>query len=273
MNIDTLRENLDAARTRVRRDRWHRYEVKVGGEWRRMAGVTSVIDCLNKPALVSWSARIQQEADIETAWRLFCNEDNHVAAMAREDFAARFRDLAGKEKEHQKQLKAAGELGTDLHLLIENWCRTKMGETVKPPTIKIEKAFYVYAGFEAWAKSVDLLPIAIEAPVYSLTHGYAGTLDCLGLVNGELTLLDWKSSPRIYPEMRLQNIAYRTALEEMTGAKAEGLLVRLPKAGEDDDLNVEPVPIEDDVNATFDIFRALVPVYGWVKAQEKAARA
>lgn len=263
---DSLRAALAAARGRIRRDRYHRYEILDGATWRRVPGVTTVIGALEKPALVPWAARIQQEADIETAWRLYSGPLS-MERPDKESFAERFRELAGKEKEHQKALREAGELGTDLHALIETWCKRRMGEKVADQEIKHERAYYVYAGFETWAASVDLDPIAIEAPVYSVAHSYAGTLDLLALVSGRLTLLDWKTSPRVYPEMRLQNIAYRKALEEMTGAVAEGLLVRLPKTGTDDNLAIEPTPIDDNVDELFCVFTSLLPVHLWVKTQ------
>lgn len=270
--IDEIRATLEAARTKTRRDRWHRYEVQVGRTWKRMPGVTSVIGILDKPALLPWAARIQQEADIEVAWHILRESQGSDSPWLTDDrllFEERFRELAGAKKEHQKHLKEASELGGDLHKLIETWCLQRMGVPRPEPVINNEQAYYVYAGFEQWAKSVDLYPLAIEAPVYSLKHCYAGTLDCLALVNGDLTLIDWKTSPRIYPEMRLQNVAYRQALAEMTGQEAAGLLVRLPKTGEDEALEVEPVPITDDVEAFFQVFVSLLPAFAWVKAQAR----
>ena len=51
----------------------------------------------------------------------------------------------------------------------------------------------------------------IESPVYHSTMRYAGTLDRLGLVNGELTVVDIKSSVQLYPSVGPQLAAYASA--------------------------------------------------------------
>jgi len=56
----------------------------------------------------------------------------------------------------------------------------------------------------------------IEQQIYHATLGYAGTLDRLGLVKGLATVLDIKSSKRLYPSAGPQLAAYQQAVTEPT---------------------------------------------------------
>lgn len=278
--IDDIRAKLAAAQRLVTRDRYHRYRV----EGEMFPAVTATIGSLAKPALVDWAARMQMTVDIETAWQMVIGTAWQMiginAADAgwfdRDSFESTFRVMAGKERAHQKILKDAGDLGTDLHALIEHYLRCQMGEDHPEPKITHEQALYIYSGFERWARDVQLTPICVETYVFSQTHKYAGALDCLAIIEGRLTLADWKVSKNVvYPEHILQNIAYRKAFQEMTGHEAFGLLVRLPKEGTDNDLNIEPHPVTADVEEIEEVFRvflALLPIGAWLKKQEKARR-
>lgn|SRR3990167_680131 len=56
----------------------------------------------------------------------------------------------------------------------------------------------------------------IEKPVYSLTHGYAGTPDLIFLNHkGELCLDDFKTPTKIHPATKFQTAAYVYAWEKM----------------------------------------------------------
>ena len=61
------------------------------------------------------------------------------------------------------------------------------------------------------------MPIASEKLVFSREHGYAGTADLIGTLNGRLALLDIKTGRGVYPEYKLQLAAYAVAWGEMTG--------------------------------------------------------
>ena len=258
---------IERLRPLIGRDQWHRYTLGKGKDKAVLPSVTGVIGVMDKPALPGWSARIQQEADIATAWKLIQENRRDYADFF--FFDSDFREMAGKEKEHAKALKEAGEIGTDLHGMIEAYCRRLLGETVADPVVKNDRAYFAYSGFEEWAKSVDLKPVSTEAMVYSKTHGYAGTFDLLAYVNGKLTIIDWKTGRAIYQEHRLQSVAYRMALAEMSGVMTEGLLVLLPKSG---DQGIEAHQVMDDVTEAFNVFKSLIPVYHWIKANEKARR-
>ena len=66
-----------------------------------------------------------------------------------------------------------------------------------------------------WEKETGFHCVKTEMKVKSKTAKYAGSLDMLGTINGDLFIVDLKTSKKIYPEMLLQLSAYRFAFEEM----------------------------------------------------------
>jgi hypothetical protein len=61
---------------------------------------------------------------------------------------------------------------------------------------------------------VTLVPLFTEVSLASDQHRYRGTIDYVGFVNGQLSIVDWKTSDRVYPEMLLQLAAYGNLWDE-----------------------------------------------------------
>jgi len=76
------------------------------------------------------------------------------------------------------------------------------------------KAMNSVAAFLTWYKDNDVEFVAAEKKVYSLTHNYSGTFDLLALVNGVLTIVDFKTSKDIYEDYFIQGAAYTFAYHE-----------------------------------------------------------
>ncbi|MBI4160314.1 MAG: hypothetical protein HY506_00205 [Candidatus Yanofskybacteria bacterium] len=60
----------------------------------------------------------------------------------------------------------------------------------------------------------EIIPQKIEERIVSKKHHYAGTMDCLAELNGELGVLDIKTSMAIYRDYGIQTSAYVEALKE-----------------------------------------------------------
>lgn len=191
--------------------------------------VTTILSCVGKPALINWAANVERELVTETAANLY--EDlAGTPKMERATYILTLTNRLGKEKAHQRALTKAGEIGSQVHKLIEWTLRAKLCQKQGPSPAITDKAMWCFSLFEKWAKQVNLKPILMEQTVYSKTHGYAGTLDLLAEVDGELTVVDFKTGKAVYLEAHLQNVAYQYALREMGHGDAEqGVIVRLPK--------------------------------------------
>jgi hypothetical protein len=114
--------------------------------------------------------------------------------------------------------------------------------------------------------------MGIERRVYSLILGVAGTTDFFGLIDGELSILDWKSGNGIYDEAFLQTALYQGAIEEEDGVKiANRWIVRIDKnTGE----MYERKETRETVEADLTAFMHLKGAYEWkkVKTAEYYAR-
>ena len=71
---------------------------------------------------------------------------------------------------------------------------------------------------------------ALEKPLYSLQLGVAGTVDCIAEYNGELSIVDFKTSkepkPREWIEgYFVQAAAYACMLYELTGLTVKKLVI------------------------------------------------
>lgn len=239
-------------------------------EGRSLPSVTHILSCLGKPALINWAANQERAACLEAAADLYADLAK-TPPMSRASFIATLTGRIGKQKAHRRELEKAGEIGTQVHGLIEWNLRQQLGQKVGPEPRVVDDAQWAFMAFQDWANSVALKPIYIEQTVFSLQHGYAGTMDVLALVNGVPTLIDFKTGKAIYAEAYLQNVAYQHALREMGHRTAEaGVIVRLPKVQTDPAFEVGPVPPVEDL---LPAFLAVIQVWRWWFAQEEAYRA
>lgn len=234
------------------------------------ASVTTILQAVNKPALVGWAAKEERLMTIQAAADLY--QDIHgTPQMSRPTYLTTLNARIGKVKAHQKLLAKASEIGAQAHALIEWNMRRSLGQVVGPEPKIGEKALWAFMAFEDWSKSVDLTPLLIEQVVFSYAHRYAGTMDLLAEVNGVVTLIDFKTGKSVYGEAHLQNAAYQVALAEMGHQRAEaGLILRLPKVETDPTFEAVPVP---PVDTLFPVFLAVKQVWEWWVEEEKASRA
>lgn len=112
----------------------------------------------------------------------------------------------------------AADIGTAGHAMVE--CHIK-GENPKAALayialndddrLKAESSFTAYLN---WAGMSKLVIVEQEMPMVSEVYQFAGTPDAIGLVNGQLSLVDWKTSNAVYADYLLQIAAYKWLWEE-----------------------------------------------------------
>lgn len=238
-----------------------------------LPSVTTILGAIAKPALVKWAENTARAATIDAAADLYADLSKIAGAvpMSRPAYIATLAGRLGKAKAAERELAKAAEIGSQTHALIEWSLRRALGQVVTRPATT-PPAEWAFMAFEDWAKSVDLQPIFIEQTVWSHTHGYAGTLDLVAKVHGEITLIDFKTSKGIYAEYDLQSVAYQHALGEMGhGLPAGGgLIVRLPKVETDPGFEVHRC---GSVETLLPVFLSVLEVWKWWYAAEQASKA
>ena len=172
----------------VYRERDHSYFL--GGQ--KVPSVTTATGVLAKPALIWWAAK---EA---ASWA--ADNSEQLATVGREGFV----DEATRA--HIRARDTASKIGTQLHLHAE-----KLASTGEAPDVAADDlAMVVQAADFLDALSVD--PIVSERAVYHETFLYAGRLDLIAAIRGEVWLLDFKTGASgVWPEMALQQAGYRFA--------------------------------------------------------------
>jgi hypothetical protein len=72
----------------------------------------------------------------------------------------------------------------------------------------------LFAFFNDFRMHHDLLPMLLEKTIYNSEYGYAGTMDFYGLVDGKLSIIDWKTSKGFFEPCtwHAQLAAYKKAL-------------------------------------------------------------
>lgn len=117
-------------------------------------------------------------------------------------------------------LEAASVLGRRVHRMIQ------VDSTMGLERSDVDDDLLCY--FDTWRDFRDrsgFKPLLSEARVLSVKHGYAGTLDLFGELNGELWLPDVKRVARVSRTAAIQTAAYKQALVE-TYPELEGKTIR-----------------------------------------------
>jgi genome maintenance exonuclease 1 len=239
------------------RDSSHRYWIHKDGERRPAISVTSALKVLDKPALISWAER----CGVEGALRLERAGELKDVPVEQATEIVRINGMGSDAKRD-----AGADRGTALHDALQLYVEQGTVPTVGDfdPAVR----GYVQALCK-WLLAAKPDPIASEVIVGSAISGYAGRFDLLATIDGRRTLVDLKTSKRVYAEHHLQIAAYMLALEECGETPADcGLVVAV---GEDGEFHsADCCSDSSHFLAVLACHRALVQVRAGVKALEKA---
>ena len=180
----------------------HLHEINIDGEWKVLTGCTTILQVLNKPALIQWSANMAVEY-VKEKW-----EDGLT-------FDELLNILEEAKSAHRKKKEKAGDWGTEMHAWVESCINSKINNTEQPglPTDKFQE---VNANnFIKWAEDNKVKFIATERKVFSEKHFLGGIVDIICEIDGEVWLADIKTSSGIYFEAFWQMAGYQIMLEEM----------------------------------------------------------
>jgi hypothetical protein len=145
-----------------------------------------------------------------------------VTSHKNRQFFANWRKKVGEE-EADKITRQATSRGTDMHTLVEHLLKNEDLPDVQPLSqflFKISKP--------------DLNRInnvyALESSLYSKILGVAGTVDCIAEFDGELAIIDFKTSKKPKPREWIEHyfvqcVAYACMFYELTGIPVKKLVI------------------------------------------------
>jgi hypothetical protein len=211
-------------------------------------GVTSVLNELAKPFLQYWSAKVVAEECVDNLGAVMnlVTADNRGGAV---DFLKR---APGRSS------GAAADTGTHLHSIVESINRGD-GPGYVPP--ELQPTIDHYNQFLA-----DWEPEWVEVEATGFNHDldYAGTMDGIAVMDGDLLLVDLKTGKGIYEEIALQLNAYANFTELVSAdgtsrpmpAVTGALALHLRPEG----YRLIPVRLGDDIQ---EVFKSLIHLTRW----------
>lgn len=233
----------------------HLYYFNGAGPW---PGVTTVTDVLDKPALINWKKEQVAKAAIAAAERLIADrESGNIEAAIAYLLATRNEGTNSRER------------GTRIHHALE---RILLRQAVEVE----DRDMPAVVGARTWLNEHKVRPLEVEAYLINETLGYGGTCDLIAEIDGEVWLLDWKSSKSVawpsgavYDEMRLQLAAYARA--EFIARPGDPEQYPLPEITRHGILHVTDggtrLYAADVTEADWTAFRACLWLYGWKNAK------
>lgn len=210
----------------------------------KLPGVTTILDTLGfHSSLTDWAikegtTKLLQELRLakKEGRKILKDEAVKIAQSARQDI-----------------LKQAQRKGLYIHQAVQD---TLEGKT---PAVEVEFAGW-FDSFLAWQTEHEFNPIFQEQFVYDLDEEYAGRLDYYGMFDGQLSLLDFKTSNHPHNEYGIQLAAYRNALEKL-GYPVERMFV----------VYIKPNGCElVEHHETFDLFQAVNKIFKWRRETNSA---
>ena len=229
-------------------------------------GITSVIGALDKPALVGWAKRETAMAAVRNhaaVAQMVAQSPVNEETLAYHPGVAYLKAMPGYQRD------SAADVGTRLHAWAEAWGKgesPEVDEDIRPWAASLYRGF-----FEMFKPNV----IDTEFMVYHKGEGiilpYGGTMDLLCEIDGELWLIDYKTSKGVYPETALQLAAGQYA--QFIGRPDDGTEYPLPMAPRHGVVWVRPEGtslVEYDITPReFQAFAAARMAWDWVHNRSK----
>ena len=184
----------------------HIYKVWNGTKWRNVPSVSKIKGQLDKPALMSWAAKITAEYCVKEVMPLIASGQLQLTP---DDYEKLFTKAKNWTKEKSKE---ATDIGKEVHRAIEEYTIRKTAPVGLTDTA--QKSFNAYL---EWEKDAHLGRIvATEMPFYSRDYNFCGTFDRLCYLNEKLYIIDYKTSKDFYDiDMALQLAGYKLGVDEL----------------------------------------------------------
>lgn len=219
--------------------------------------VTRVLKVVDKSGpLVGWAKRITAEAAVRNAEML-----RQMVEMSGEQASI---DWLKKLADHKRDKAAL--VGTAIHAHAEAVAR---GQAVE---LTDEEHPYVDTYVRDFLAPFQPKFLAVEEMVCSTTHDYAGTFDAIAILEGEVWMLDLKTSTGIYAETALQLAAYANA--DFIGRPDDSRRYRIPQVTRYGVIHCRPEQtrlVEYGVTPdTFAAFLAARDLHRWTEGQARA---
>jgi len=144
-----------------------------------------------------------------------------VTSHKNKEFFAEWRERIGEE-EANKICKLATTRGTKFHEVCQDYLENNLKESYD------EQSMIMFDAAKPYLDKIGLIH-AIERSMFSEVLGIAGRVDCIAEYDGELAVIDFKTSSKIKKEEWIeqyfvQEVAYACMYFELTGIPVKKLI-------------------------------------------------
>jgi RecB family exonuclease len=145
-----------------------------------------------------------------------------VTSHFNKEIFIKWRKKVGNE-EAERITKAATSRGTDMHTLVEYHLKNESLPEVQP------LSNFLFKIAKPQLNRINNIH-ALEGSLYSKQLGIAGTVDCIAEYDGELAIIDFKTSKKPKPREWIEHyfvqcMAYGCMLYELTGISVKKLVI------------------------------------------------
>lgn len=235
-------------------------------EGQRVPGVTTIIGRFkDSGGLIWWASRLAFNPYLEL--RTLCESGAKSGVLA-----TWLKDNPSENADFRAERDKAADVGTVCHAMVECHIRKRKFD---PASLTVEcsqelliAARKPFESYKKWAKLSRLTPAHAETRLVSERFQYGGMVDAVQ-IDGELCIIDWKTSNSVYLDYILQVAAYRNLWNENNPKKkvTEGHLIRFGKG--DKQSFAHHAFSEDDLDVAFQAFTLERALYDILKDVEK----
>ena len=205
---------------------------------KRVPSVTTILGVIAKPQLINWANRLGLDG---------INVKEYVDDKA--------------------------DIGTLAHSICEfslvgtpiEWTKYTREQIIQ--ACKCAKKFFEWKSYQA-----EFIPLASELELVSNQYQYGGCIDLVAILNGRLTLIDFKTCGGVWDEAKFQTSAYKKLLNENFDKLRENAINPIPRKyrkiqdvvilriGRDETEGFEYYPVTPTKEG-FQIFKAALKIY------------
>jgi hypothetical protein len=216
-----------------------------------VVGTTTAINKLDKPALPMWGFNVGREPrfdNIPEACKCLATDLETMTKEEAVSWAFSAGNMRKSDSLYGGRDKAAN-IGTIAHEILH---QREKGFEIDHSNIQDEiwkLALGCVESHDKWFEGQNIETVLFEKDFVSEQYLYGGTLDKLAFINGELTLIDYKTGKDLYETNFIQLIAYvNLALEQLFNGKQlypvkRGIAVNMPKT-KGNSFAIKSVPVE-----------------------------
>jgi len=206
--------------------------------------VTSIVDVLDKPGLVWWSADMAGK---------------HIAETLKPGTALTEDEIAKLAYDATRAHKAAKDMAADKGGLAHEWIEAYLLGR-KPAMPKDPQVANSVDLFLSWQTDHSVEWLAVEMKIGDSKLGIGGKLDAIAVVDGDLTLVDHKTGKGVYEGAYLQTAAYAKMAQPCVygGALMNRLVLHLPREG-----GLNAIWLKTDLEDDWKGFLACLNLVNW----------